>query len=592
MVPMESSTPQPSAALNASAPKPSSVDLMASLVMSPFRPLSSAPRIESGPTQKTRLDETNASLSVEPSRASRACTRSPKRWSQPSMSIASQMIVPMSSAPSSTRGLSVFSALSGSARPTSRVKRPSAPNRLSWIRRGSRLPRNVPARPPASTVSALISVPVTAAKRVNTISYRPVRLSAGSAIGRFGVLKSYRRQYNGWAVRVPSHVAFQPGVRIFPVRRRPDFAAGGPQARFNRRLPGLRREPWSYALAPPRLARRGDSGVRSLLGVPGRVEPLPPVAFVPAFAKINLTLDVLGKQENGYHRLASVMQTIALHDTLALRLTDGDEVSCACDLPELETADNLAARAAHLARSTRAGWGDRDDAAGLAIELLKGVPVQAGLGGGSSDGATVLVALNRLWRLGHSRRRLEELSALLGSDLPFFVAGGTALIEGRGEVVKPLPDAEPLWLVLLKPPIPVPTGRVFQRLGPRDYTDATATRAVAAAIRQGEPVPLAALANALERGVLAEYPAVVAAWDALVAAGAPVVRLSGSGPTLFAPFRDLRPASQVYHRMREAGALCWLARTVTRDEVRRSRELARVDVRPLGGRHQRKSVWS
>ena len=99
------------------------------------------------------------------------------------------------------------------------------------------------------------------------------------------------------------------------------------------------------------------------------------------------------------------------------------------------------------------------------------------------------------------------------------------------------------------------------------------------------PLPLAALANALERGVLAEYPAVVAAWDALVAAGAPVVRLSGSGPTLFAPFRDLRPASQVYHRMREAGALCWLTRTVTRDEVRRSREIAWVDVRPLSDRH-------
>jgi len=308
---------------------------------------------------------------------------------------------------------------------------------------------------------------------------------------------------------------------------------------------------------------------------------LPPVAFVPAFAKINLTLDVLGKREDGYHRLASVMQTIALHDTLALRpvlhpTAGGEEITCACDLPELETANNLAVRAAYLAHSTRDGW---DGAAGLAIDLLKEVPVQAGLGGGSSDGATVLVTLNRLWRLGHSRQRLEQLSALLGSDLPFFVTGGTALIEGRGEVVKPLPDAEPLWLVLVKPPIPVPTGYVFQRLGPRDYTDAAATRAVVKAIRQGEALPLVLLSNALERGVLERYPPVAAAWEALTAAGAPVVRMSGSGPTLFAPFHDLRPASQVYHQMREAGALCWLTRTVTRDEVRRSRELPRVDVR-------------
>ncbi len=307
-----------------------------------------------------------------------------------------------------------------------------------------------------------------------------------------------------------------------------------------------------------------------------------PVAFVPAFAKINLTLDVLGRREDGYHRLASVMQTIAPHDTLTLRPTSGGAITCACDLPELESADNLAVRAAHLARST---WNGGGDEMGLMIELLKGVPVRAGLGGGSSDGATVLVALNRLWRLGHSRRRLEELSALLGSDLPFFVTGGTALIEGRGEVVKPLPDAEPLWLVLVKPPIPVPTARVFQRLSPRDYTDAASTRAVAAAIRRGEPLPLASLANALERGVLAEYPEAAVAWDALAAAGAPVVRMSGSGPTVFAPFRDLRAASQVYHRMREAGALCWLTRTVTRDEVRRSREIAWVNVRSLGDRH-------
>jgi 4-diphosphocytidyl-2-C-methyl-D-erythritol kinase len=306
---------------------------------------------------------------------------------------------------------------------------------------------------------------------------------------------------------------------------------------------------------------------------------LPPVVFVPAFAKINLTLDVLGKREDGYHRLASVMRTIALHDTLALRPTNSDEVTCACDLPELETADNLAVRAAYLAWATRDDREDGAEPAGLAIELLKGVPVQAGLGGGSSDGATVLVALNRLWWLGHSRRRLEELSAQLGSDLPFFVTGGTALIEGRGEVVKPLPDAEPLWLVLVKPPIPVPTGHVFQRLSPRDYTDATSTRAVVAAIRRGEPLPLASLANALERGVLAEYPAVAAAWDALVAAGAPVVRMSGSGPTLFAPFRDLRAAARVYTTMRQTSALCWLTRTVARDEVRRSRALPRLDVR-------------
>src|SRR5262249_43935983 len=159
------------------------------------------------------------------------------------------------------------------------------------------------------------------------------------------------------------------------------------------------------------------------------------------------TLDVLGTRKDGYHQLASVMQTIALADTLALTPRSDDALECICDLDELQTDANLALRAAHLLRGT--GY----MGPGVTVELSKGIPVQAGLGGGSSDGAAALVALNHLWRLGLDTGRLEELASSLGSDVPFFVHGGTALIQGRGEVVHPLPDAEPLWLVLAKPAI-------------------------------------------------------------------------------------------------------------------------------------------
>lgn len=284
--------------------------------------------------------------------------------------------------------------------------------------------------------------------------------------------------------------------------------------------------------------------------------------FVHAYAKINLTLDVLGKRQDGYHRLASVMQTIALADMLALTPRDDATVDCVCDLPEIQMEANLALRAAHLLRST--GY----TGPGLTVELSKGIPLQAGLGGGSSDGAAVLSALNQLWQLDLDTRRLEQLAAALGSDVPFFIHGGTALIEGRGEVVHPLPDAEPLWIVLAKPAISLPTSEVFSALRSEEWSDGGATVAVVAAVRSGLAIPLDRLFNALEPGVYRSFPAVVAARQALLDAGAPVVRMSGSGPTLFAPFRQLVEAMEVARRARRDDLVIWLTHTTARAAVR------------------------
>lgn len=289
----------------------------------------------------------------------------------------------------------------------------------------------------------------------------------------------------------------------------------------------------------------------------------PRVIFVPAYAKINFTLDVLGKRDDGYHALASVMQTVALHDTLRIAVNVSGEITASCDDPALQGDDNLALRAARLLKAELG-----DERLGATIELRKGVPVQAGLGGGSSDAAAVLNALNALWGAGKSREDLEALGARLGSDVPFFVRGGTGLIEGRGEHVAPLPDAEPFWILLAKPRIGLSTAAVFRQLAPGDYSDGAATRELVQSLHERHPIALDRLFNALEPGVLAASPSVTAARDALRDAGAPVARMSGSGPTVFAPFRELARARPVYDQLVEAPFDVWLTHTVTASQAR------------------------
>ncbi len=283
-----------------------------------------------------------------------------------------------------------------------------------------------------------------------------------------------------------------------------------------------------------------------------------PAIFVPARAKINLTLSVLGKREDGYHTLASVMQTISLNDTLHIQATDEDHITCAVDIPSLRNNNNLAIRAARLLKEE--GHLTR----GAAIELRKEIPAQGGLGGGSSDAATVLLALNQLCALGLSQTRLKELAARLGSDVPFFIHGGTALIEGRGEIVTPLPDCESLWLLIAHPPVSISTATVFQSLHSAEYGDTHDTNIVVESIRGGSQLPLERLSNTLEPLVMRHWPEVASTRERLLWAGAPIVRMSGSGPTLFAPFRTLDDAIRVYKAARSQNMDVRLCHTISR----------------------------
>ncbi len=281
--------------------------------------------------------------------------------------------------------------------------------------------------------------------------------------------------------------------------------------------------------------------------------------FVRSYAKINLTLDVLGKRADGYHELASIMQMVDLYDTLCLTTLAEDRVEIVSTQPELCTSDNLAVRAAQAVR------GYCSVTQGLSIELDKRVPMAAGLGGGSSNAAAVLLALQHWWHLRLSPQEMLTLAASLGSDVPFFLTAGLALCEGRGERLTPLPAYWPAsmrWLLLLKPSISVSTATVFRNLPSSDYTQGVHTQTVyTVLLAKGEPFQ-GDMHNGLERGVLARYPEVAQAREAILLAGASLVRLSGSGPTLFAPFSELASASKAQQRLHEQGYEVYLTRAV------------------------------
>lgn len=286
------------------------------------------------------------------------------------------------------------------------------------------------------------------------------------------------------------------------------------------------------------------------------------MCFVRAYAKINLALDVLGRRADGYHSLSTVMQTIDLYDTLYLSALDADRVEVICTRPELSGEDNLAARAARLVRERCS------IKQGVLVELHKRIPVAAGLGGGSSDAAAVLLAMQHIWHLPISFTDLEELAAALGSDVPFFLHSGLALCEGRGELVTSLKPGWPQsmrWLLLLKPAIGIGTASIFKRVTARDYTDGSHSAAVAAALQSGQVPRAEDLHNGLERAVLELYPEVAQAKADLLAAGSDLALLTGSGPTLYVPFSNLARAAQAYERLQAQGCEVYLSRPVYPD---------------------------
>jgi 4-diphosphocytidyl-2-C-methyl-D-erythritol kinase len=232
-----------------------------------------------------------------------------------------------------------------------------------------------------------------------------------------------------------------------------------------------------------------------------------------AYAKVNLALEVLGRRPDGYHEVRTVLQSISLQDELTFR--PAPSLTLRCGVPELETPDNLVLRAARLLQE------DAGVREGAAIELRKGIPVAAGLGGGSADAAAALLALDRLWGLSLPQGRLMALAAELGADVPFCLLGGTALAWGRGAEVMPLRALPETWLVLLCPRVSLPrkTATVYAALDARAFSVGQAVEALAGAIQRGEPLPEACMVNSFEKAAHQAFPGLAGHRDALREAG-------------------------------------------------------------------------
>lgn len=257
-----------------------------------------------------------------------------------------------------------------------------------------------------------------------------------------------------------------------------------------------------------------------------------------ACAKVNWVLEVLQRRPDGYHEVRTVIQTINLCDKLELEPA-GELCLEAHDEGLPPTEENLVMKAARLLREQVGGLGrvSADPSApGARMRLSKVVPVAAGLGGGSSDAAAGLRGLNQLWGLNLPPEALLDIAARLGSDVPFFVHGGTALAEGRGECITRLPDAPRQELVIVLPPLTLAdkTQHMYSLLTPADYTDGSAAGRLADAIRQGKPMEDEHLFNVFDEPAFRTFPQLERLRAALLAAGARSVHLAGSGPALFA----------------------------------------------------------
>ena len=256
---------------------------------------------------------------------------------------------------------------------------------------------------------------------------------------------------------------------------------------------------------------------------------------VPAYAKLNLTLDILGKRSDGYHEMQMVMQTVSLHDDVTVTLTDGGGIRCRVEGADLPCDEhNLAVKAA------KAFCEAMDYCGGIDIALRKRIPSEAGMAGGSADAAAVLRALRALVSPALMDERLEQIGASVGSDVPFCIRGGTQLAEGRGEKLTVLKPAPKFFAAVCKPDFPISTPALFARVDGVTITDRPDTTAMLDAIERGDADALCAnVRNVFEQALDGEQRERIEAIKRdLLAHGAKASAMTGSGSVVFGLFSD------------------------------------------------------
>ena len=266
-----------------------------------------------------------------------------------------------------------------------------------------------------------------------------------------------------------------------------------------------------------------------------------------AMAKINLALDVLGKRPDGYHDVRMIMQTVTMYDDIELLKKPESGIELSTSLPYIPVDErNLAYRAAQLLMDE---FGVNE---GLRIRLHKFIPVAAGLAGGSTDAAAVLVGVNSMFRLGLSTEDLMKRGAALGADVPFCVMRGTALAEGIGEKLTRLPPAPDCSVLIAKPGVSVSTRAAYEALRENEITSHPDIDGMIASIREGDLYGVASrMENVFEPGIAEMHPVIKELITQIEENGAIKAVMSGSGPTVFGIFDDKKKAEHAAHILRQ-----------------------------------------
>lgn len=272
-----------------------------------------------------------------------------------------------------------------------------------------------------------------------------------------------------------------------------------------------------------------------------------------AYAKINLGLDVLRKREDGYHEVKMIMQSISLADTLTLRSCSGGKILLRAaqnaETPEVPMDEsNLVYKAIRMLKE------EFQIEEGIEAVLFKRIPVAAGMAGGSTDAAAALKGMNQLFSLGLSEEELRNRGVRLGADIPYCIMGGTALSEGIGERLTPLPELPACHILIAKPPISVSTAFVYGNLRFPELSEHPDIDSMVKAIREGNlQGVIDRMGNVLETVTIPAYPEIAVIKNTMLEYGAAQSLMSGSGPTVFGIFTNRADAERAEQAIREAG---------------------------------------
>lgn len=268
-----------------------------------------------------------------------------------------------------------------------------------------------------------------------------------------------------------------------------------------------------------------------------------------ALGKINLGLDVLGKRENGYHDVRMVMQSVYVYDRICVEKKREAGIELSTNLGYLPVNENnLAYKAARLLMD------EFSIQEGVKINLEKHIPVAAGMAGGSSDAAAILHGLNRMFELGLSKEDLMKRGVELGADVPYCIMRGTALAEGIGELLTPLPRIPKCFALIAKPPIIVSTKTVYEKLDALEIVDHPDIDGIIEGLNQGDLDKICAcMGNVLEKVTIEDYPVIEEIKNVMKENGAINAMMSGSGPTVFGIYKERKQAKAAGEKIRALG---------------------------------------